>query len=68
MQTFMVKTGNNGNDHPRTLTLKLLQQLLFKVSPQGAMGNPSLRNPYNGLIVHGNAKKPIVADISAGLR
>jgi hypothetical protein len=64
----MVRTGNDGNDHPRKLTLKLLKQHLFKVSPQRAMGNPSLRNPYNGSIVHGNAEIPIVADILAGLR
>jgi hypothetical protein len=64
----MVRTGNDGNDHPRKLTLKLLKQLLFKVSLQCAMGNPLLRNPNNGLIIHSNAKIPIVADILAGLR
>jgi hypothetical protein len=56
----MVRTSNNGNDQLRKLTLKLLKQLLFKDSPQRAMGNPSLRNLNNGLIVPGNAKIPIV--------
>jgi hypothetical protein len=66
----MVRTGNDGNDPilENLRTLKLLKQHLFKVSPQRAMWDPLLRYPYNGSIVHGNAKIPIVADILAGLR